>query len=74
MFPITTNSNIPEGFTLMSFVGVDYFAPMEQFKTIINLRHSLFDKLIAIPKLTHTLRANIKDLFSVEDISILNNL
>lgn len=68
------NNNIPDGFPLMSFVGVDYFAPMEQFKTIINLRHSLFDKLIAIPKLTHTLRANIKDLFSGEDISILNNL
>lgn len=74
MFPIQSNNKIPEGFPLMVYSGCDYYEPIEQLKTVFNLRHSLFDKLEAIPKLTHALHKNIKNIFSSDDIYILSKM
>lgn len=68
---ITVNDNIPNGFPLVQYENRDYYEPMEQLKAIFNLRHSVFDKIKAAPKLTHAMRSDIKDIFSKEDISIL---
>lgn len=62
---------IPEGFPLVIYDGKNYCEPHPQLKTVFNLRHSVFNKLEAIPKITHATRYNIKDLFSDEDIGIL---
>jgi hypothetical protein len=68
---ILVNNNIPTSFPLVAIGDNNYCEPMEQLKTVFNLRHSVFDKLEAIPKLTKAMRSDIKDIFSSEDISIL---
>lgn len=71
---IRVNNNIPTGFPLVTIGDNNYYEPMEQLKTVFNLRHSVFDKLEAIPKLTKAMHSDIKDIFSAEDILILEEI
>lgn len=71
---IQINKNIPAGFPLVIIGNNNYYEPMEQLKTVFNLRHSVFDKLKAIPQLTNATHSDIKDIFSAEDILILEEI
>lgn len=71
---IETNNQIPEGFPLVTYQGRDYLEPMVELKSIFNLRHSVFDKLGAIPIFTRLKHRDVRNVFSDEDIIILKKI
>lgn len=71
---VVSNDKLPPSFPLIKIKGSKYHEPIHQLVPILNLRHSVFDKLRALPEIIDAIHAGVRNMFSDEDKEILKEI